>query len=695
MTIIDRLAAPLALLLFATPSLITVSHGEETRDAQIQIDANQRLGNVKKLIFGQNIEAADSNGIFGQTQKDKILTGDGFWLPAQGKPSDAILQKARDIGTSLLRYPGGCLAHNWDWRKSVGPKAERGDWQFGLDEYLQVCEKIGAEPMITISDYVLPAAEMPQHAAELVEYLNAPASPQHPWAVKRAEWGRKEPYKVRWFELGNESNHGNHDVVPRRQFSPDGYANYANATMKAMRAVDPSIQIGIVTEAGGPPESQWNKIILGEAGKNADFIVVHHYPGGIGRPPAQGEEELSYAAAFSVADQIEHLFSRYRKQIAESCGKDVPIAVTEFNNNMKGDKPKAYRFTLAGALVAADAVRVFLKPDTGIFAANFWQMFYGYFGPVRVDLKSAGEQGDYATEDLGGYWMFRLWAQHFGDELVKVTVQSPKQESPGLGHMPPAVGTEFKPQKLLREISPRTIKLDKFTKPGAVASLSEDGVLTVDLKEFAGNFYPEIMFIPRPSGVGAEGCDYELDYEARYIAEPGSEGASLCLGMGDARGWEATQSAVAVTGVDGPQWREISGAFRTQPDAPGINLLVRLEPGGNAVSGKLEIRNIRLRAISKPSFPAFDTLTATASLSADGKKLYLIVFNKSLNQSIQTKINVVGFAAKSARRWEVNGASAGAIAKVQEVVSGEDLPLEKNSTSLVLPPHSMSAFEFE
>src|SRR5205814_1395790 len=126
----------------------------------IEVDGNQSLGPVNKLVFGHNLEAADSAGIFGPTQKDKILRGDGFWLPDKQTPSEVMVKKAREIGMKMLRYPGGCLAHNFDWRKAVGPKEDRGDWQFGLDEYLLVCKEVGALPMITVSDYVLPAEEM-------------------------------------------------------------------------------------------------------------------------------------------------------------------------------------------------------------------------------------------------------------------------------------------------------------------------------------------------------------------------------------------------------------------------------------------------------------------------------------------------------------------------------------------------------
>ena len=125
---------------------------------------------------------------------------------------------------------------------------------------MELCRKMNWEPLFTLTDYALPAEELPQHLANLVEYLNAPATPEHPWAMKRAEWGHKEPYGVKYFELGNESNHGSHNLVPRRHYTPEEYAAYFRSCAAAMRKIDPAVQLGIVMEPGTGElhDSPWN-----------------------------------------------------------------------------------------------------------------------------------------------------------------------------------------------------------------------------------------------------------------------------------------------------------------------------------------------------------------------------------------------------------------------------------------------------
>lgn len=139
--------------------------------------------------------------------------------------------------------------------------------------------RLNQEPVITLTDYALPAAELPAHFAEFVEYLNAPATPEHPWAQKRALWGHPEPYGVRYFELGNESGHGNHNGVPRRKFTPEEYADYAVKSAAAIRRADPSVKLGIVMAPGSGInwDCEWNRKVLAGAGAVADYVVLHFY----------------------------------------------------------------------------------------------------------------------------------------------------------------------------------------------------------------------------------------------------------------------------------------------------------------------------------------------------------------------------------------------------------------------------------
>ena len=386
---------------------------------RITVDAGKSAGPVNPLVFGANIEAADDRGIFDRPlnapiNPHAVAQGEGTWDPAANRPHPNIVCKLREMRIGMMRYPGGCLAHNYNWKQAVGPLSERPDWKFGIDEYIRLCRALGAEPIITMTDYALPAEELPEHMAELVEYLNAPATPEHPWAMKRAKWGNPEPYRVRYFELGNESSHGSHNLVPRRHYTPEEYAAYFRSCAAAMRRVDPAVQIGIVMEpgTGEQHDSPWNRTVLEQAGKEADFVVLHFYAPRI----ADQTPQQALAAVLAYGDQVEFRLKQYREQARALTGRELPLAMTEFNIGSTGNKPYPWRFSFLAGLMNADLLRIWLKPENGILCANYWQVVNGYWGSFRSD-----EKGE-ITLRRAPVSFFETWGGYTGSELVQTAV---------------------------------------------------------------------------------------------------------------------------------------------------------------------------------------------------------------------------------------------------------------------------------
>ena len=574
---------------------------ETPMEATIHVNANTIKGPVNPLVFGHNIEAADGAGIFSGTAKDSLRAGNGFWNPQAKEPNPAVMARMKnDLRAGMLRYPGGCLAHNFDWRKAVGPLESRGDWQFGIHEFIALCRAYGAEPMFTVSDYVLPAAEMPRHAAELVEYLNAPATPDHPWAMKRAEWGHPEPFGVKWFELGNESDHGNHNIVPKRIYTSEQYARYATTTAAAMRAVDPSIKIGILTRPGDGTnfDSEWNRTILRTAGSAADFVVVHLYV------PKAGKQGL--AATMAVGDQVTFHFETLQKIVREETGRDLPFAVTEFNASI--DSYDTVRFSYGAGLASADLVRYFLDPASHVVTANYWSVLNGWFGMLHG--ASDGNAREPMSEKAA-YPLFRLWGRHFGDRLVEADVQSPRAEFPGAGGVYAAAGDSWIPTKSTARVDVLPLlSTDGLEQKGIPARITQDGVLQILLNDATSDRYSVIATLPRSTWPGAGALEYRIFFEARFVPEGDQPHVALGIGLADPRGWKATGSATAVRGISEPEWKTFSGEYLALPDATGLDLVARLELGTSRVTGRLELRNLRIDSATPPTAPAFNLVTS-------------------------------------------------------------------------------------
>lgn len=661
--------------------------------AEITVNAAKKLGPVNRLVFGQNSEAADNARIFSSdvTDLNLIQKGEGFWNPSAGAPVPTVVNESKGVGMSMLRYPGGCLVHNFDWRKSVGPDAKKSGWLFGVDEYMTLCNELGAVPLITVSDYGLPADQMPENAAALVEYLNALANPAHPEAMKRKEWGHTAPYNALWFELGNESMHGNHRVLPHRQYSAEQYAAYANATAAAMRKVDPRVKIGIamVPGPGTDVNSDWNRTVVRLAGPSADFIVIHMYAPEL--PKTGVAQSMHMQAMMATPQHVEERLAEYHRMVRQQLGHDLPLAITEFNGALN---EAADRLAYSNALECADLLRVFLKPEMNVALANYFDFLNGPFGMLRTNLRSP--DGEPASE-TPALLLYKLWAQHFGTQLVGVDVQSPRVEFAGAGSEEAARGNSPEPRREIQTFDP----IQYSSAVGAlwprllnVKIQLERSSLTIRLDHLNHSIYPVLARFPRPSIDPGVPVEFAVSFEARLTPDPGSDAAPMGIGLMDSRGWNQTHSGIGLDGIT-TEWKHFDGTYRLDPQTPNVDLTARLMAEGKNVTGTLDVRNLAVSDFVAAHSAAYPALTSSASLSADGARLYLIVINKSVTDSVATTLHLKDFPAVHAQYWEVNGSSLASTTDVTE--TARDAPLSLTGAGAldhVFPAHSMTAIEF-
>ena len=146
-----------------------------------------------------------------------------------------LAEKLAALKMKYLQFPGGCTSESagidshWNWKNSVGPLEERpgstrnrwkykNDLYFGLDEYLQVCEDMGAEAVYTSSAGISETPRSKEWYAlcpldkmqpiiddilDLIEYCNGSTTTR--WGAKRAANGHSAPYNLKYIEIGNEN----------------------------------------------------------------------------------------------------------------------------------------------------------------------------------------------------------------------------------------------------------------------------------------------------------------------------------------------------------------------------------------------------------------------------------------------------------------------------------------------------------
>jgi len=191
-----------------------------------------------------------------------------------------VAELTRELGVSVVRYPGGNFVSNYRWEDGVGPVAARPTrldlaWrsfesnEFGLNEFLQWSRRVGVEPMLAVNL----GTRGVQEACDLLEYCNVAGGTY--WSDLRIEHGVPEPYAVTLWCLGNEVD-GPWQIGHK---SAEDYGRLAAETAKAMKRLDPSVRLVACGSSGRsmPTFGQWEATVLEHAFDYVDYLSLHAY----------------------------------------------------------------------------------------------------------------------------------------------------------------------------------------------------------------------------------------------------------------------------------------------------------------------------------------------------------------------------------------------------------------------------------
>ncbi|MBP5509323.1 MAG: hypothetical protein J6Z49_00220 [Kiritimatiellae bacterium] len=190
-----------------------------------------------------------------------VMPGDNF----RGMRAD-VVEHLRELGTSVIRWPGGNFAGEYRWRDGlIADPDERAPLQsrneikthpytigydsndIGMEDILALCEKIGAQPFFTINI----AWDSPKDSAD---------------------WVRACRGRVKLWGLGNEMGHGHMEGINR----PQGYTKVAIQHAEEMRKADPSIQF---VASGAYPNGghNWIDNSAKPISRVAPIVAYHRY----------------------------------------------------------------------------------------------------------------------------------------------------------------------------------------------------------------------------------------------------------------------------------------------------------------------------------------------------------------------------------------------------------------------------------
>jgi len=193
-----------------------------------------------------------------------------------------VLELTRELGISLVRYPGGNFVSGYRWEDGVGPQQDRPRrrdlaWhsietnQFGLEEFSRWIAKVGVEPMMAINL----GTRGVQEALDLQEYANHPGGTA--LSDLRIQHGAESPYGIKLWCLGNELD-GPWQIGHK---TATEYGRLAAETARAMRMAEPGLELVACGSSSSsmPTFGTWEREVLRECYELVDHISCHAYYG--------------------------------------------------------------------------------------------------------------------------------------------------------------------------------------------------------------------------------------------------------------------------------------------------------------------------------------------------------------------------------------------------------------------------------
>jgi hypothetical protein len=445
----------LAALALSAAGFLLSTTAESAPTEALVVVSGESIGTVSPSLFGANLVAAHLNGD----------DAGGLWDPADppcgggivGCYHPAAFELLSRMGPDLLRFPGGRQTRSYDWEKGVGPAPAR-EYLFGVDEFLYLTHRLGATPVITVSLYdpddgAFATAAVIQRAAAWVDYVNheSPYGPVVYWEVDSDAWE-------------TDVNPLNPDIS-YDGVAPQTYADAFLAMAAAMKAVDPTINIGAVSyETKGPQETyQMLRRIADMTGDQTlwpDFLTMEFFRPNFdsNRCDLYGvdlELELQriMAAAFAASRELDTRIAALLQSMDEAWGDEkrvVPILVSQYGNQIlfadqmtnypgPGDPPDCPFRNLAHSLGAgiynADVLLTLLRYADQLLGAGMWDFMDGQ--PPDLGEYGAAYRWNEQIVPRPNAEVFQMLARDFRpDEILRTNVLVSTFDNEEVGRTP-------------------------------------------------------------------------------------------------------------------------------------------------------------------------------------------------------------------------------------------------------------------
>jgi alpha-N-arabinofuranosidase len=337
---------------------------------------------------------------------------------------------------SYLRWPGGNYLSGYKWINGVGDRNYRlpfydfawYQWEnndVGTDEFMQWCELIGSEPMITVNT----GNGTPQEAADWIEYLTGSTATKY--GKLRSKNGRSKPYELKTIFIGNEMFGG----WQIGHTDAKTYALKYDQFVKAIKKVNKNLRF-IAVGACADHFGHWNEIVLNNIKERIDELSIHYYSIRTEKDKTHPHYTSRYIPTVASSTEVELMLDMTIKEVKKNTKKHITLAFDEWNTYVEAEHPNYIEnYNIADALYAGSLLNACINRGDMITNTGIYHLI-NVMGNYRID----GQKIWKTPTTL----VLELFTKYHKGKILKTSTNSPTFASPGMGKQP-----EYKKNNLL------------------------------------------------------------------------------------------------------------------------------------------------------------------------------------------------------------------------------------------------------
>ena len=352
---------------------------------QLSVDTSKPGTKIDRNIFGQFAEHL-GYGVY-----------EGIWVGADSKIPNTrgirndVVAALKALKVPNVRWPGGCFADEYHWRKGIGKRAVtlNPNWggvvepnTFGTHEFMDFIDQIGSEAFLSINV----GSGTPQEAAEWLEYLTTP----QPTTLQkeRAANGHAAPYKIPMLGIGNESWDCGGNMTPEyylRQLTI--YSRFVRNFNPAQQGKDQMLKIAVGPGGGDTRWTEWTDTIMKAWEKrqwswDMQGLSLHNYTviNWDNKFASVGFGEKEYAQILKETLKMEELVTKHSAIMDKyDPQKKIALVVDEWGAwyaPLAGSNPGflVQQNSMRDAILAALNLNIFARHADRVRGANIAQM---------------------------------------------------------------------------------------------------------------------------------------------------------------------------------------------------------------------------------------------------------------------------------------------------------------------------------